>query len=161
MLQRDETIALHTVLQDADLEHAEQDASALRAFPLRRDELFAYDVVILGDANPALLSAAALQNLADFVDQPAKGGALVLIAGPSYMPAAYRDTPLARLLPFSPESVRYPDPAACAHARDSSCSRPTSGWPARPCNWATRPRKRRRIWRQPGAARTGCWKCPS
>ena len=100
LLQRDETIALHTVLQEADLEHAQQDASALRVFPLRREELFAYDVVIFGDVNPALLSTAALQNLADFVDQPAKGGALVLIAGPSYMPAAYRETPLARLLPF-------------------------------------------------------------
>ena len=55
MLQRDDTIDLHTVLQDADLEHAEQDASALRGFPLRREELFAYDVVILGDVNPALL----------------------------------------------------------------------------------------------------------
>ena len=111
MLQRDEMIALHTVLQEADLEHAEQDASALRVFPLRREELFAYDVVILGDANPALLSAAALQNLADFVDQPAKGGALVLIAGPAFMPAAYGQTPLGRLLPFAAEKVHAPDPA--------------------------------------------------
>src|SRR5208282_4560875 len=52
-----------------------------RAFPLGREELFAYDVVILGDANPALLGGAALQNLADFVGQPAKGGSLVLIEG--------------------------------------------------------------------------------
>lgn len=111
MLQRDETIALHTVLQEADLEHAEQDASSLRAFPLRREDLFAYDVVIFGDVDPSLLSAATLQNLADFVDQPGKGGALVLIAGPSYMPAAYRDTPLARLLPFVADSANYPDPA--------------------------------------------------
>jgi hypothetical protein len=110
MLQRDEMITLHTVLQEADLEHAEQDASALRVFPLRREELFAYDVVIFGDVNPALLSAAALQNLADFVDQPAKGGALVLIAGPVFMPVAYRQTPLGRLLPFAAENVRSPDP---------------------------------------------------
>jgi hypothetical protein len=111
MLERDEMIALHTVLQEADLEHAKQDAAALRGFPLRREELFAYDVVILGDANPALLSPAALQNLADFVDQPAKGGALVLIAGPAFMPMAYRQTPLARLLPFAAENARPPDPA--------------------------------------------------
>ena len=64
--------------------------------------------MILGDVNPALLNATALQNLADFVDQPAKGGSLVLIAGPSYMPAAFRDTPLARLLPFAVDRVRYP-----------------------------------------------------
>jgi hypothetical protein len=110
MLGRDETIALHTVLQDADLEHAEQDSSALRVFPVRREELFAYDVVILGDVDPAMLSPAALQNLAEFVDQPGKGGALVLIAGPKFMPAAFRDTPLRRLLPFDPGSVRHPDP---------------------------------------------------
>jgi hypothetical protein len=110
MLQRDETIALDTFLQEADLEHAEQDASALRAFPRRREELFAYDVVIFGDVNPALLSSTALQDLADFVDQPAKGGALVLIAGPSFMPTAYGKTPLARLLPFAAEGARGPDP---------------------------------------------------
>ncbi len=114
MLERDETIALNTVLQDADLEHAEQDASALRAFPSRREDLFAYDVVILGDANPALLNSAALKNLADFVDQPAKGGAMVLIAGPSFMPAAYRTTPLARLMPFSAEGGQFPDSAKAA-----------------------------------------------
>ena len=32
----------------------------------------------------------------------------MLIAGPSYMPAAFRDTPLARLLPFAVDRVRYP-----------------------------------------------------
>ena len=109
MLERDETIALRTVLQEADREHAEQDASALRTFPLRRDELFAYDVVIVGDANPKMLGEASLRNLADFVDQPAKGGALVLIAGASYMPAAYRDTPIGRMLPFDATGVKSPD----------------------------------------------------
>ena len=98
MRTSDETIELHTVLQDADVEYAEQDKAALRVFPVRRDELFAYDAIILGDANPALLSAAALQNLADFADRPGKRGALVCLAGPRYMPQAYRDTPLERLM---------------------------------------------------------------
>ncbi len=108
MLRRDGTIALDSVLQEADPENAEQDSSLLQAFPLRREDLFAYDVVILGDLNPALLNATTMQNLADFVDQPVKGGSLVLIAGPSYMPAAFHDTPLARLLPFAVDRVRYP-----------------------------------------------------
>ncbi len=109
MLERDETIALHSVLQDADPEHAEQDSASLRAFPSRRDDLFAYDVVILGDVNPALLPPTALKDLADFVDQPAKGGALAMIAGPSFMPAAFYDTPLGPLLPMkSADRVRYP-----------------------------------------------------
>ncbi len=110
LLAREETIELHTVLQEADAEYAEEDPAALRVFPVRRDELFAYDVVILGDVNPALLSPTVWQNLADFVDQPASGGALVVVAGPRYMPQALRDTPLARLLPFDLGSLRDPDP---------------------------------------------------
>jgi hypothetical protein len=109
MLGRDETIELHTVLQDADVEYAEEDKAALRVFPVRRDELLAYDVIILGDVNPALLSAATLQNLTDFADRPGQHGSLVCLAGPKYMPQAYRDTPLARLLPFDLSNVRYPD----------------------------------------------------
>ena len=41
MLERDSTIELKTVLQDADLEYAELDQTALRVFPVRREELFA------------------------------------------------------------------------------------------------------------------------
>ena len=110
MLGRDSSIDLNTVLQDADPEHAEQDTAALRGFPVRRDELFDYDVIILGDVNPTLLNASMMENLAAFVDQPQKGGALVFIAGPKYMPLAYRNTPLARLMPVSLASARYPDP---------------------------------------------------
>ncbi|NQU20172.1 MAG: VWA domain-containing protein [Candidatus Nealsonbacteria bacterium] len=111
MLQRDETIDLNTVLQDADPEHAEQDAAALRVFPVNRDELFSYDVIILGDVDPALISDSVMRSLVEFVDQPGKGGSLILVAGPrQYMPWAFRDTPLARLMPIELSSIRYPDP---------------------------------------------------
>jgi hypothetical protein len=122
MLERDETIELNTVLQEADLEHAEQDKAALRVFPERKEELFSYDVIILGDVNPALLSAAAQQSLAEFVDQPGKGGAIIMIAGPQYMPLSFRNTPLAKLMPFELGSVRLPDPNAAL----------TEGYPVQP-----------------------------
>ncbi len=110
LLTRDSTVQLRTVLQDADPEYTEQDTSALPVFPVKREELFENDVIILGDVNPALLSQSMMRNLAEFVDQPGRGGALVLIAGPDYMPSAYRDTPLARLMPLDINSVRYPAP---------------------------------------------------
>lgn len=109
MLVRDETIELNTVLQEADLELAEQDKAALRVFPERKEELFAYDVIILDDPNPALLSAATQQMLAEFVDQPGKGGAIIMIAGPQNMPLGFRGTPLAKLMPFELGSVKLPD----------------------------------------------------
>jgi uncharacterized membrane protein len=112
MLERDETIELSTVLQEADMEHAEQDKAALRVFPERKEELFSYDVIILGDVNPAILGPAAQQSLAEFVDQPGKGGAVIMIAGPQFMPLGFRDTPLAKLMPFEPGSARLPDPNA-------------------------------------------------
>ena len=115
MLARDESIELHTVLQSADVEYAAEDKkTSLAVFPVRRDDLFAYDVVILGDADPALLGEAAVRNLADFVTQKGRGGALIFLAGPHYMPLAYRDTPLAPLLPVNLASVRCPDPEAPA-----------------------------------------------
>ena len=55
---------------------------------LAREELFAFDVVILDDANPALLGPEALADLSEFVRRPGKGGALVVIAGPAHLPAA-------------------------------------------------------------------------
>lgn len=108
MLARDTTIELNYVLQDADLEHAEQAAGALKGFPIRREELFEYDVVILGDADPRLFNESMKQNLIDFVEAPEKGGTLICIAGPKFMPAAYRDEPLGRLLPIDLAAVRYP-----------------------------------------------------
>lgn len=108
MLERDSTIQLKTVLQDADLEYAELDQTALRVFPVRREELFAYDVVIFGDVNPSYLSASVLENLSDFVEK--KGGGLAFIAGPQFTPLAYRNTPLEPLLPIDLAAVIEPGP---------------------------------------------------
>ncbi len=144
MLRRDPTIELHTLLQQADPNHAEQDASALRAFPASRDELFAYDAVIFGDVDPALLSPASLRNLADFVDQPAQGGELVLIAGPNFMPAAYAQTPLARLLPFAAGGERLPDPKTL---REGFVVQPTDAGLANPAmQLSDVPSENHRIW---------------
>ncbi|MHB1035181.1 MAG: VWA domain-containing protein [Pirellulales bacterium] len=108
MLQRDSTIELKTVLQDADAEYAETDKTALGIFPVGRDALFAYDVILFGDVNPGLLNASALDNLAAFVTE--KGGGLIVMAGPWYTPLAYRNTPLATLLPVDLTGASDPGP---------------------------------------------------
>ena len=118
LLSRDKTVDLDVLLQDADMDVSgtEKDTSdvercrMLKIFPVRREDLAAYDVVIFGDVNPSLLSPSALQNLADFVDRADSGRALVLVAGPNFMPQGYRNTPLARLMPFDPARARNPEP---------------------------------------------------
>ncbi len=134
MLERDGTVKLRTVLQEADVEYADLDQSALRVFPVRREELFDYDVVIFGDVNPGLLSTSVLANLAAFVEE--KGGGLAIMCGPLYTPSGYRNTPLEPLFPFDLGSASSPPPGQIITEGFTS-SRPTWGCPARRCNWAT------------------------
>lgn len=119
LLSREPTIQLHTLLQEADPGLADDAETAfIKDFPALRSDLAYkdatpkclqyYDAVIFGDVDPSLLGPAALQNLADYVDRSDGGGALVVIAGPGFMPKAYVNTPLARLLPFDPATVRQP-----------------------------------------------------
>ena len=91
-LEREETIDLSVVLLSSDPEYSEQDRSALPTFPAAKDELFAYDVVLIGDADPSFLSASQMQNLAEFVTE--KGGGILFIAGENFDPLRYKGTPL-------------------------------------------------------------------
>jgi hypothetical protein len=103
-------IALTTVLQEGDLEYAEQDETAGRVFPVSRDELFAFDVLLFGDVNPSYLSRSVMDNIVAFVEQ--RGGGLVVLSGPRHTPAAYRDTPLAKLMPIDLNTAVLPPPDA-------------------------------------------------
>ncbi len=106
--EEEKAFDLTTVLQDADQSYADQDATAQVAFPATREELFSYDVVILGDVNSAFLNREQLQNLQDFVQE--KGGGVMLVAGPHFLPWDYRATPLDALFPFAMDDVRPADP---------------------------------------------------
>ena len=105
-LEREETIDLSVVLLSSDLEYSDQDRSALPTFPAAKDELFAYDVVIVGDADPGFLSLSQMRNLAEFVSD--KGGGILFIAGELFNPLSYRGTPLENLLPIELAEARNP-----------------------------------------------------
>ncbi|MCH8921620.1 MAG: VWA domain-containing protein [Planctomycetes bacterium] len=100
MLERDSTIELNVVLQEADLEYAELDKSALRIFPVSREELFKYDCILFGDVDRSQtdLTPTVMQNIADFVQL--KGGGIAFICGPRYMPVQYARTVLSDLFPI-------------------------------------------------------------
>jgi len=100
-------IQLTTVLQEADAGYVDQDETARRAFPVSRDELYTYDVVIFGDVNPSYLSRSVMENLASYVQQ--RGGGLIVIAGPRHTPLSYRNTPLERLFPCDLDTASLPD----------------------------------------------------
>lgn len=100
LLERDQTVELATYLQDADPDYAEQDKTALRSFPVSRDDLLEYDVMILGDADPRRLPSSIWQHARALVTE--KAGGLALLAGPRYLPRQYHDIPdIAALLPLA------------------------------------------------------------
>lgn len=96
-----------TVLQEADPAYVETDKSAEKVFPVSREELFKYDVLIFGDVNPAFLSPSVMSNIYEFVTT--RGGGLIFISGPKYTPLSYRDTSLSPLFPLDLDSVQVPD----------------------------------------------------
>lgn len=65
-------------------------------FPSTREELAAYDLLILGDLPAAAFTPAQLEAIRDYV---AEGGGVVHIAGRSGGPATWLNTPLADILP--------------------------------------------------------------
>ena len=90
---------VEVILLDASQGWAETDRSAFRGDFPTRDQLFSYDVIVLGDLDPKQLprSSRTLQDLADFVR--VRGGGLLFLSGAHGTPAAYADTPLADVLP--------------------------------------------------------------
>lgn len=107
VLERDESVELHTVLQESDLEYLQEDQTALAAFPATKEDLFRYDVVILGDLDLNYMNPGGLELLLEFVRD--RGGGLILIAGEAHNPHRYAGTPLEALLPIQLDSL---EPAA-------------------------------------------------
>lgn len=107
LLEREKTVELSTVLQDADPEYSTEDQTARPHFPVQKSELLQYDVILLGDISLAYLSPIVLDNLRDFVKD--QGGGLLFIAGPHANPLTYKGTQLADLLPVELDSARAPD----------------------------------------------------
>lgn len=98
MLLRERRVDLDCFLSTADPEVTRlPDSPYLPEFPKRRDELFAYDLVLFGDADPRALPPDAASDIASYVSDG--GGSLAVIAGPRFTPEAYRNSELAALLP--------------------------------------------------------------
>ncbi len=106
-LEREEkSIDLSVVLLSADPEYSSQDRKAIPTFPATKDDLFNYDVIILGDADPSYLSSSQIANLSEFVTE--KGGGLIMVAGEGFNPLSYKGTPLEVLLPIELSDARNP-----------------------------------------------------
>jgi hypothetical protein len=73
------------------------ELSQATALPSSQEEWNKFDVIILGDVAPSMLPAEAQEAITQFVTQ--RGGTLVVVSGPKFMPHHYGNTPLAEILP--------------------------------------------------------------
>lgn len=113
-LIRDSKILAHCFLTSADedfpQEHTKDAADPdfrqpLKEFPSTLKELLKYDVLVFGDVDPSVIGGRATwENIEKFVAN--FGGGVVFISGVMNNPRAFRDTPLANLLPVIPEDAR-------------------------------------------------------
>ena len=107
LLQRDHTFDVSTWLQSADHTSVRDGNTIIDHFPSLPEELFAYDLIILMDVNPADLDAAWCAHVDTMVTE--HGGGLLMCAARGYTPKLFRQPsldPLIDLLPITP------DPAA-------------------------------------------------
>jgi von Willebrand factor type A domain/Aerotolerance regulator N-terminal len=106
------SIDLKVVLMNADPDFAAEDRTALAEIPTK-EELKAYDVVILGDVDPTPKEnnrmTEHLKDIAEWVTD--HGGGLLMIAGERYAPFYYKDSPLRDVLPIDVVADRPPDDA--------------------------------------------------
>jgi hypothetical protein len=100
-LLRDRRVEARFLLSGGDRRTLESGPPYLAAFPATRADLFAFDLLILGDVPPPFVGPERAGWIRDFVRE---GGSLVVIAGRRNMPSAWHASALAEVLPveFSP-----------------------------------------------------------
>lgn len=100
-LLRDRRVEARFFLANADRRALGAGPPYLNEFPPQRQDLFAYDILILGDVAPAAIGPDRLAWIRDFVKE---GGSLIFMSGRQHAPGSYANSPIAEVLPveFSP-----------------------------------------------------------
>lgn len=99
LLSRERSLAFGALLLSPGRRYVQEGNEPIETVPMTAAEWDRYDVIVLGDLPPTVLSA---EQLAQIRRRVTVGGAgLLWIAGPSAVPGTWRRSPLADLLPFS------------------------------------------------------------
>ncbi len=99
MLLRDKRVELKCVLLEADASVAVgENTPYLPTIPAKREDLFAFDLIILGDVDPKAIRPEHASAITEFVSK--FGGGLLFLAGRMHNPAEYTATGLEALLPI-------------------------------------------------------------
>lgn len=104
VISRDRRLEAKFVLLEADPGIAEGEGTPyLDKVPATKQDIFKFDLIILGDVSPKDFSSEQITGFEEFVQK--FGGAMLFIAGPRSAPAAFAGSPLERMLPVELDST--------------------------------------------------------
>jgi len=110
-LEREPSVDLDSVLLGGDLQQSLQDPSGQKLagrFPVRKDQIESYDVVILGDLGPQDIGPGVVNLLKDAIET--SGLSLILVGGPSKNPQSWKGSALEPVFPVVIEQARFAPP---------------------------------------------------
>lgn len=99
LLLREPSVRSSNVLLAGDKRYIQEGTDLLASLPRTQQEWSEFDVIIIGDMRPELLSDDQLRQIREHVAQ--RGGGVMFLGGPGAMPMAWRGTALADLIPFT------------------------------------------------------------
>ncbi|MCR9215799.1 MAG: hypothetical protein NXI14_01220 [bacterium] len=99
LLLREESIDASTLILAPDRRYIQDSNTRIAELPTSPEEWAEYDVIMIGDMRPEVLTAEQMSQLREHV--ALRGGGLIWTAGPTSIPSLWFDTPLADLLPFT------------------------------------------------------------
>ncbi|MFM9956983.1 MAG: hypothetical protein ACKVZJ_02825 [Phycisphaerales bacterium] len=103
LLVREKSISCSTLILSPDKKFIQEGDVELDTLPDSPERWAEFDAVVLGDVSPDVFTREQLAQLKEHVAR--RGGGLIWVAGPSFTPLAWVETPLADLLPFQKEAV--------------------------------------------------------
>ena len=103
-LMGDRRINLKSILFEADPEITKFENSVfIPNYPGSKEELYKYDLIIIGDVDSKNFTAEQIDNTAGLISQ--FGGGLIMVAGKKFNPWSYRKTTFEKLLPVEFETI--------------------------------------------------------
>lgn len=99
LLLWEESMTSASLLLASNRQYIQEGRITVDALPRSPEEWAAFDVIILGDLSSAMFGREQLEQLREHI--AVRGAGLLWIGGPAATPGAWRQTPLADLLPFA------------------------------------------------------------
>jgi hypothetical protein len=114
-MNRDRRLKLQVLLTGAE-PVANPPPPLIASLPNNRDAFKSYDVFIIGDVDPGILTAQQIEWIGAMVRD--EGAGMMLLAGPSFNPQAYAETSFADLFPIEATEEVGPSPRRPRSGKD-------------------------------------------